>query len=166
MHYLGQGGSLEEMGIGWKRYEEYLDSIEHELPANARTFARASWHYDPVHHRGLHDSWVEELSIQETRGEDRQSFPDIAIHLRLLGAYHDGHATLIYSGVRRYQLTLDSETSRRPPLGHWDWLVDEVRLSDRKLVVHEILFASEARWIIECADILYATSIPDVRDNR
>ena len=166
MDYLGQGGSYEEMGIAWKRYTEYLDRIENELPASARAFARASWHYDPMHHWDLHDSWVEELSIQETRRHDERSSRDIAIRLRLLGAYHDGHTTLTYTGVRRYELMLDSATSVWPHLGHDDLLVDEIRLSDHKLVVHEILFASGARWVIECADLHYATSIPDVRDNR
>lgn len=166
MDYLGQSGSYEEMAIAWKRYEAYLDSIEDELPASAREFVRASWHYDPMHHRGLHDSWVEELSVQETGRNDERSSRDIAIKLRLLGAYHDGHTTLTYTGVQRYELTLDLGAAVRPHVGHGDWLIDEVRLSDRQLVVHEILFASDARWVIECADIHYATSIPDVRDNR
>ena len=165
MDYLGHGGSYEEHVVAWKRYEEYLDSIDLELPANARAFARAPWHYDPVHHRSLHDSWVEELSIQETQGDDERSSRDIAIHLRLLGPYHDGHTTLTYTGVWRYHLALDASTEWKHH-GHHDWLVDEVRLSDRKLVVHEILFRSDARWIIECADIRHSTSIPDVRENR
>jgi hypothetical protein len=44
-----------------------------------------------------------------------------------------------------------------PPLnvGHRDWLVDEIRLSDRGLVVHEILFSRGALWTIEAADLRY-----------
>lgn len=37
--------------------------------------------------------------------------------------------------------------------GHGDWLIDEIRLSDRNLVHHEILFNDGNRWLIESKDI-------------
>jgi len=44
-----------------------------------------------------------------------------------------------------------------PPfhVGHGDWLVDEVHLSERGYVGHEILFSRGARWRIEAFDLRY-----------
>lgn len=39
-------------------------------------------------------------------------------------------------------------------LGHGDWLTDEIRRSDRGLVLHEILFRTGNRWTLESADIV------------
>jgi hypothetical protein len=166
MEYLGRGSSYEELRIDWARYQRYLEKIEHDLPPNVRAFAKASWHYDLAHHWCLHDSWVEELVIKEEPRDDTKSIRDLAIHLRLQGAYHDGDISLAYSGVREYELSLAADQVPVPHRGHGDWLIDEIRLSARKLVVHEILFRFGGRWMIECADIQHATSIPNVRDTR
>jgi hypothetical protein len=76
---------------------------------------------------------------------------EMRIAVRLLGAYHDGHLELSYSGVRSYSLS--GKVQANPKIGHGDWLADEVRLSDNDLVFHEILFSSGSRWLIECLDV-------------
>ncbi len=40
-------------------------------------------------------------------------------------------------------------------IGHGDWLIDEVRLSEREFVLHEVEFSHGSRWIIECEDLIY-----------
>jgi hypothetical protein len=75
--------------------------------------------------------------------------------MSLLGAYHDGHIKLVYTKVRSYDLTIGPKREAQAQRGHGDWLIDEIRLSDRELVLHEILFASGARWLIESEDIEY-----------
>jgi len=67
----------------------------------------------------------------------------------LLGAYHDGHLELSYSGVRAYSLV--AEIPEKPNIG--DWLRDEVRLSGNRLVLHEIVFSTRSRWLIESRDV-------------
>jgi hypothetical protein len=57
-----------------------------------------------------------------------------------------------------FVLSSDSQDNPdSPPLnvGHGDWLTDEIRLSDRNLVLHEIEFSRGSRWLIEAEDIVY-----------
>jgi hypothetical protein len=42
--------------------------------------------------------------------------------------------------------------------GHGDWLYDEIRLSERGLVLHEVEFSSNGHWLIECKDIKYSSN--------
>jgi hypothetical protein len=138
-------------------YFEYLTSIKDQLPASAYEFAMASWHYNPGDHQCPHDAWVESLSIIEVSSGDRHEERSIEIKIRLLGAYHDGFAEMKYVGVKSYSLCTPAEF-RLPPLGvgHGDWLVDEIRISDRGLVLHEIEFSRGSNWLIECQDIYYS----------
>ncbi len=131
----------------WERYREYLASLEGKIPPSAYSFATAEWHYDPQDHRSPHDAWVETLRIEEPASGDRQQVRGLEISVRLLGAYHDGCLELTYKSVRSYSLR---HVKGVHFVGaHGDWLVDEVRLSEGGGVMHEIVFASEARWVIE-----------------
>jgi hypothetical protein len=75
----------------------------------------------------------------------------LEIAVRLLGAYHDGYLEILYPEVRSYSMTGASAAADNA--GHGDWLIDEVRVSEQGLVLHEILFASGNRWLIEAKDI-------------
>lgn len=165
--------SVEELGKAVASYQAHLEAIKDRLPPEAYEFATASWHYDPSDHRSLHDSWIEELAIREApaviRNELHKSPMSIdarewTIDVRLLGPYHDGHTVLQYRGVRAYRLDGKTESDQRGPRwrGHGDWLVDEVRLANSGAVLHEILFASGSRWLIECESITYSTTIPPI----
>jgi hypothetical protein len=175
VEYLKLEGSLDELGEAWSRYTKYLAGVKDRLPSDVYEFALAPWHYDPADHRSLHDSWVEELTVVEApavRADDFHEGPiavdvrQMAIHVRLLGAYHDGHTTLWYTGVRRYELEGVTEVDERGPRmrGHGDWLLDEVRLAPSGAVLHEVMFASQSRWLIECECIKHSTTIPPLRD--
>jgi hypothetical protein len=133
-------------------YYQYLASVKDRLPPDAYSFATASWHYDFSDHRSPHDSWVESITVREPSAGDRQQHRQIEITVLLLAAYHDGHIALTYKDVRNYKLSSDSAPLRN---GHGDWLIDEVRLSESGLAIHEVEFASGARWLIECADLQY-----------
>lgn len=147
------GADLEYHRQRFAEYAQYLDSIKERLPASARAFALADWHYDSSDPRCPHDAWVEALTISEPATGDRSQHRRVAIEIRLLGAYHDGHIRLSYHDVRSY--TLDKPARSVPNEGHGDWIVDEVRLSDSGLVLHEIVFIPRCRWLIECRDIEY-----------
>ena len=83
-------------------------------------------------------------------GKRRQQ-RSLSVNVRLLGAYHDGYIELRYPRVSRYALNVtDGER------GHRDWRYDELRLSDRGYLVHEIewsgLYATGV-WVIETSDL-------------
>ena len=164
--------SSEELEDRYRRYNEYLQSIKDRLPPATFEFASAPWHYDASDHRCPHDAWVEEISIRELAPEDNPHDRRIDIYVRLLGAYHDGHIELLYRQVRTYSIgksfpvgvmainsagghtSMDSFFQDLVNQGHNDWLVDEIRLSEQGLVLHEIKFLL-GHWIIECNELTY-----------
>lgn len=148
---LSGKSNTEEVETALADYRKFLESVRPNLPPSAYDFASASWHYDHSDHRCPHDSWVESLAIREPSGGTRQEKREVEVVIRLLGAYHDGYLELLYPGVRSY--SLGGETPEEPKIGHGDWLVDEVRLSPKNLVLHEILFRGGSRWLIEACDI-------------
>ena len=151
----------------WDDYQSYLASVADRLPASAREFAAARWHYDHDDHRCPHDAWVESACIVEpVLAVERSAGPSsspraLEIRVRLLGAYHDGHLELTYRGVRGYTLGAPAQAGWLPGrerwIGHGDWLTDEIRLSDAGHVEHEIEF-ERGTWLIECADIKWQWS--------
>jgi len=143
--------SYEEWQSHWSRYCDYLQSVRKQLPRAAYDFASAHWHYDFTDPRAPHDAWVEEVIIREPASGERKEHRSLEIIVRLLGAYHDGHIELNYCAVQNYSLVCGEQICS----GHGDWLYDEVRLSDRGHVLHEIEWASGSRWLIECGDLLY-----------
>jgi hypothetical protein len=152
---------LSELRARHKAYQAYLQSVRDRMPAKAFEFASAAWHYDPDDHRCPHDAWVESVSVVEPSTAERQEERRIEIRIELLGAYHDGRIRIIYPGVRGYSLFHPSDHD--VPLhagGHGDWLVDEIRVSDRSraqdpLIVHEIVFSMEGTWMIEAEDVVF-----------
>lgn len=74
------------------------------------------------------------------------------IDIRLLAPYHDGTTALKYRGVLTYSLEAPFVSLPRS-IGHGDWLADEIRLSARGNVLHEVEFSRGSRWLIECEDI-------------
>src|SRR3954454_14495125 len=87
------------------RYRAYLDSVRGQLPPGAYALATSDWYFDGSDHRAPHDAWLTAATVEEsaTGGEEPRR---VAITLRLLGAYHDGHIELRYRDVTRYQLDL------------------------------------------------------------
>ena len=152
----GSSANPEQIKRRFDEYNDYLKSIQDRLPPAVYAFATALWHYDDGA-RGLHDSWLKSLSISELSSGERSQNRAIEIRVRLLGAYHDRHIELIYEGVRNYSLETSPEfkSSRTYRSGHGDWLIDEIRLSESDLALHEIEFSSGSRWIIECENIQY-----------
>ncbi len=83
-----------------------------------------------------------------------------SIELTLLGAYHDGNIKIKYKNVQMYSLVKDRQLEDTMPgsdpmKGHGDWLIDELSLSDKGMVVHTVHWAAGARWQIWCDDLEY-----------
>ena len=143
--------SYQEWQSQWSKYCDYLESVRNHLPIAAYNFASAPWHYDFSDHRAPHDGWVEEIIIREPATGARKEHRSLEIVVKLFAAYHDGHIELKYSAVQNYSLAGD----KRGGSGHGDWLYDEIRLSQRGYVLHEIEWSCGSRWLIECGDVSY-----------
>ena len=141
--------SYEEWQSQWSKYCDYLESVRNQLPPAAYNFASAPWHYNFTDHRAPHDGWVDEIIIREPATGARKEHRSLEIVVKLLAAYHDGHIELKYSAVQNYSLGCHEQG------GHSDWLYDEIRLSERGYVLHEIEWSSGSRWLIECGDVSY-----------
>ena len=147
----------EEWAAGaFQRYREYLASVQAKLPPGAIALAESDWYFNSRDHRCPHDAWLEKVEVTEQGTGNRLQNRDVAIAIRLLGAYQDGHIEFHYRGVQRYRLEL------APPLvaegWHRDWRFDEFRLGTNGGMVHEIeWWGSETTgtWLIEAADFQY-----------
>lgn len=148
---LSNRNTPEQVARALSEYAQYLLSIRNNLPLSAYEFASAPWHYDRTDPRCPHDSWLESMTISEPASGDRRDIRHVEIAMRLFGAFHDGYLELSYPSVRSYSLSGAFNISDNA--GHGDWLIDEIRLSDRNLVHHEILFNDGNRWLIESKDI-------------
>lgn len=140
---------------GWAAYRAYLESVRGRMPRAAFEFAAADWHYDYGDHRAPHDGWLEVLEVREQAVGEFGEARRVEIIVRLLAAYHDGHIELRYADVLGYSLA----SGGRAGAWHGDWLSDEVTLSERGRVLHEVEWSEGGLWLIECADITY-TWIP------
>jgi hypothetical protein len=102
MSFLLDASDWSELNDRFSEYLAYLRSIEDRLAPGAYAFASAPWHYDEQDRRCPHDAWVESITLTESGAGERHQDRHLDIHVRLLGAYHDGHIELRYSNVASY----------------------------------------------------------------
>lgn len=126
-----------------QRYQKYLQDNKAHFPTSAFEFASAEWHHNFRDHKALHDAWLVDVSVLES-GENGARTTQI--RLKLLGAYHDGHLHITYHDVCSYQIGCAKSA-------HTSIDRDEVRLSERGNVLHEIVWWQDIKWLIECSDI-------------
>jgi hypothetical protein len=143
--------SYQEWQSQWSKYCDYVESLRNHLPIAAYNFASAPWHYDFSDHRAPHDGWLEEIVIREPATGARKENRSLEIVIKLFAAYHDRQITLEYSAVQNYSLACHEQGGS----GHGGWLYDEIRLSQRGYVLHEIEWSCGSRWLIECGDVSY-----------
>jgi hypothetical protein len=163
----------------YEQYRAYLATVADRLPPRAYEFATAGWHYNSEDSRKLHDSVAQEVTMRSYwaymgrprfryrqrlyKSRVRKSLldryigrtgrdPILDIHVRLLGAYLDGHMELLYKRVHSLQM---SSPHFPYPLGLVDLLVDEMELSEQSFLVHRIRFDVDVMWVIECEGFDY-----------
>lgn len=147
----------------FERYYDYLRSNQAKLPKAAYEYATAPWHYnfgleDP---RCPHDAWVESILIreQEVGLPPQRRQRELWIDVRLLNAQQSGYIEISYAYVASLSLevpnVVDTELPASSNRGYHDWLIDEIRLSDHGLIVHEVDFRLGAHWLIECKELSY-----------
>jgi hypothetical protein len=150
----GDGASAAS---AFARYREYVASVRDRLPHGALELATSEWYFDSRDHRCPHDAWLESAEVSESGSGQRLQNRKVAVRIRLLGAYHDGHIEFQYRGVVRYRIELGSRQETASG-GHRDWRYDEFRLAPSGGVVHEIeWWGSNATgtWLIEATDVAY-----------
>jgi len=157
MEFLKESNDPGIVQKQFEAYRVYIESIRERLPSETLFFVTAPWYYDTRHPQCPHDSWVEFLNISEMAERGDIQARHVDIHVRLLGAYHDGYIDLFYKRVRCYDLNAPAnlQVMTKYRSGHGDWLIDEVRLSRDGLVIHEIAFSKGYTWTIECESIDY-----------
>ena len=134
-------------------YKSYLKENETHFPSSAFELANSDWFYNFDDHKCPHDAWLEKIEIIEPATGKNSENREVAIKIRLLGAYHDGYIELYYPKVFRYQFNVPAGDK-----GHGDWRYDEFRLSENGHLIHEIEwreYTNTSRWIIEASDIEY-----------
>ena len=148
---LATDGRDEDVVGAFQRYREYLSSVANSFPPSAGALATSDWYFNPEDHRCPHDSWLESLSMIERSSGEQHDIRTLSLRVRLLGAYHDGYLELYYPQVFAYRLAVERGES-----GHRDWRYDELRLSDKGRLVHEIEWSGmidTGVWVIEASDV-------------
>lgn len=144
-------GSPAEMIANFKRYQAFLEGSRSRFPPGAHALATSAWYYNFEDHRCPHDAWLEAATIRESVVGEPGERRTVALEIRLLDAYHDGHISFHYPQVFAYRH--DAWDSGQ---AHQDWRYDEFRLSDPGHVLHEIEWAGRgatSRWLIEASDV-------------
>lgn len=138
----------------FESYTAYIETERHRFPCTALALLDSDWYFGFSDHRAPHDAWLEDVRVSESRPADDDSRPETTIHVRLLGAYHDGIIEFIYTGVTSYALQM-------PDLhrGHCDWRYDEFRVSESGHLIHEIEWCGSmdsGRWLIQARDVTHS----------
>ena len=136
-------------GIQFGDYLEALESYSAQLPPAVAEFASDENRF-ALHHPGsLHDAWVEQIAISESRAKDERP-SEIRVILTLLGQMHDRRMILTYEGVSGYSIIGGKNPHSTPHTLHGDIYTHEVRLSARQEVVHEIAVGDGGQIEITC----------------
>ena len=139
-----------DLGAGWQRYQDYLQSLRSRFPNSAFGLATSDWYFGFSDPRAPHDAHLKTISISETPPDETDVFPIVTIRIRLFSA-RGGIIEYFYPQVFRYQLACSGYHSF-----HSDWRYDEFRLSDDDHVLHEIEWyhaGESGRWLIESSDV-------------
>jgi hypothetical protein len=148
---LASDGRDEDVVGAFRRYRDYLHSLRNVFPPSAYALASSDWYFDPSDHRCPHDAWLDTLHLSELSSGERSEKRSLSLGVHLLGAYHDGYIELRYPRVLSYALNVTHGEH-----GHRNWRYDELRLSDRGNLTHEIEWCGPREtgvWIVEASDL-------------
>ena len=151
MRYISKDGDA----INFDAYLEYLADMKDRLPLGVRGFLSYEGRFRLDDRQCLHDSWIETFNLIEKGAGSRLQVRDVQIEVLALGAYHDGYHRITYFNVSSYSMSLPSAKRGENSIGHGDWLIDEILLTDDGMVIHEVEFSDSGSWRICCSDIEY-----------
>jgi hypothetical protein len=142
-------------GIQYGNYLRYLSTVREFLPTHIYEFASAEHHFNLNSPHSLHDSWMESATISEKRQATAPFKPEVQVNLRLLGQQHDRTIVLKYENVSSYTLEGRRGDSNWAVTFHGDVITHEVRVTNANKVLHEILFRSDSRLLVECENFTH-----------
>lgn len=144
--------------IDFKGYSTYIASVRHKLPPHVHSFASDPRYFYPTSPSSLHDAWLETIVVREAASGKRHEVRQMEIALTLLGPCHDRRIHLHYTGVTRYSLAAPPRygEARYEDVAHGDLITHEIRLGHDGLLIHELLFETDATFLIECSDIRHS----------
>lgn len=144
--------------IDFDRYAAYIESVRHKLPPHVHSFASDPRYFYPTSPSSLHDAWLETVVVHEAASGERHEIRKIEIALVLLGPCHDRRIHLHYTGVTRYSLAAPPRCgeARYEQVAHGDLITHEIRLGHDGQLIHELLFETDATFLIECSDIRHS----------
>jgi hypothetical protein len=146
--------SAESMSL--QEYLTYVESCQEKLPVAAYDYAKASWHYDMTDPRCIHDAWLLSFTIKEASLERPERDPErFEMEISFLSAFENRVLNFAYKDVIQYRLETPAQIH-----AHSEVYFDEIRLSAQDNVVHEILFMSNVRWVIEARDFVFSCVQP------
>jgi hypothetical protein len=146
---LSPDGRNEDPEGAFRRYADYLQSVKADFPPQAFALATSGWHFG-FGGQSPHDAALEVFEFAEFRADEYRERM-LSLKVRLRAAYEDGLIELSYPEVFAYTLAAPDVEC-----GHWGWRYDELRLSGRGRLIHEIEWSgggSGARWLIEASDV-------------
>ena len=151
--------NLERHKKRTEAYKNYLKAISAFLPAETRDFVLSDWYYSDED-KCPHDAWVESFEVFENFSGERKEQRDVGIRIRLFSSWHRGHIHFTYDNVFAYGLNFSPDIrvwdGKPVPPKHEDWMADEISLSSKGNVVHEIHFSSGCIWRIEAQRVAYS----------
>jgi hypothetical protein len=148
---LAADGRDDHVEESFQLYQNYLQSVQQAFPISAYKIATSEWFYNFNDRRCPHDAWLESCNLIELSTGARNEHRTLSLTVKLLGAYHDRFIELRYPQVFSYRLNVSNGEQ-----GQRDWRYDELRLSDRGHLIHEIEWYgshSTGSWIIEASDL-------------
>jgi hypothetical protein len=148
----------ETEGIDFTRYSAYIVSIRDMIPAHVHSFAADSRYFDLSSPSSLHDSWLESLTVREVASGVRKEIRRMEVTISLLGPLHDRRIHLHYRGVTLYKFSAPPHYGepRFDHTAHGDLFTHEIRLGHGGLLIHELLFESDSRFLVECSDFRHS----------
>ena len=119
-------------------YLAHIKNIKDKLPESVYEYASDVRHYDLQSVQSLHDSWLEEFSVNEEFTGVRKEVRQTKVKLKLLGSFHDHHIYIEYNTVSNISMN-----SKQPSIEGWgDLLAHEFDYNDKEgCVTHEMQFA-------------------------
>lgn len=143
-----------------KLYFEHIEKLKDILPLSVYHFAIDENNYNLRSHHSLHDAWLLFFCVKEVRAESDNwsSSRKIVIESCYEGPYADCKIYLNYESVLSFNLKRPNKMNQYPdhlPLeSHGDLLMHEIDYEDG-LVIHRILFDSDAFYEIKCTNIIH-----------
>jgi hypothetical protein len=148
---LAADGRDDDVAESFQRYRNYLETVRQAFPSSAYNIATSAWFHDFDDRRCPHDAWLESCNLSESPAGAQHQHRTLSLTVKLIGSHQDRIIELRYPRVFSYHFSVHSGER-----GQRDWRYDELRLSERGHLIHEIEWYGShpiGSWTIEASDV-------------